>query len=90
MTDDDTLGMKLSKCLFEHEPKLLTADLNASVLAAKEVANLLGCIMATFLVKKGEDDYLECMKMIGQFVDQSARRTADKAENMPQSCVTEH
>jgi len=75
----DGLGMELSKVLFKHEPTLLACDLNASARAAAEVANLLGCILATVLAKKGQDAYVEAVHAAAMKAHATAVRTANNA-----------
>lgn len=77
----DKLGMALSKVLFEHEPTLLAADLDATARAAAEVSNLLGCIMATVLAKNPAG-YEAAFRAVILRANDSAEKTARKAFNM--------
>lgn len=86
MSDD--LGMALSKILFEHEPTLLACDMKASARAAAEVSNLLGCIMATVLVKN-PNGYEAAFKAVILNAHKSAQDTAGKAANFTPN-VTPH
>jgi hypothetical protein len=73
------LAMELSKVLFREEPKLLVADLEANARAAAAVANLLGAILATVLVKCGAQAYFDACKAVLLKVNESAIKTANKA-----------
>ena len=74
----DKLGMVLSKVLFEREPKLLVADMDATARAAAEVSNLLGCIMANVMVKQ-PSNYEAAFKAIMSRVHEAALSTAGHA-----------
>lgn len=76
-----SLGMDLSKVLFEHEPKLLAADLDATARAAAEVSNLLGCLMATVLAKN-PSGYESAFRAVIQRAHESAQKTAAHAINL--------
>lgn len=73
-----SLQIDLSKMLFAAEPGLLQNDLASSARAASEVSNLLGCIMATVLVKQ-PDNYEAAMKALLFRIHESAIATAGKA-----------
>jgi hypothetical protein len=75
----DQLGMRLSKLLFEEEPELLVCDLEASARASAAVANLLGCILSTVLVKMGPEDYCKIFEKVCHKVNDSAMETAKKS-----------
>jgi hypothetical protein len=81
----DKLGMALSKVLFQYEPTLLAADLDATARAAAEVSNLLGCIMATVLAKNPAG-YEAAFKAVILKANDSAQATARKAFNMTSNC----
>lgn len=74
----EELGMVLSKALFAHDPRLLACDLDATARAAAEVSNLLGCLMATVLVKD-PGNFANAMQIVMQNVIKSAGKTATKA-----------
>jgi len=74
----EKLGMALSRVLFEHEPGLLQCDMEASARAAAEVSNLLGCIMATVLVKSPQT-YEAAFRAVILKANESAEKTASKA-----------
>lgn len=74
----DKLGMALSKLLFQMEPGLLEADLDASARAAAEVSALLGCIMATVLIKNPQE-YPTAFKAVAQRIHDQAHKTAEQA-----------
>jgi len=75
----DQLGMRLSKLLFEEEPELLVCDLEASARASAAVANLLGSILSTVLVKMGPEDYCKIFEQVCHKVNNSAMETAKQA-----------
>lgn len=76
----DSLGLQLSKVLFAHEPGLLVCDMNASARAAGQIANLLGCILATVLQKGGDAAYEQAFRAVALKIHRSACSTSDKAE----------
>ena len=82
------LGMALSRVLFEHEPTLLVADMDATARAAAEISNLLGCVMATVLAKNPAA-YEEAFRAVILNANASAEKTAHKASNMVPN-VTPH
>jgi len=71
--------MRLSKLLFEEEPELLVCDLEASARASAAVANLMGCILSTVLVKMGPEDYCKIFEQVCHKINDSAMETAKKA-----------
>jgi uncharacterized membrane protein len=83
------LAMELSKVLFREEPKLLVADIEASGRASAEVANLLGCILATVATKCGQDAYETAMRTVVLKIHDSAMKTAEKAETMTPNTTTQ-
>jgi hypothetical protein len=84
----EKLGMALSRVLFEHEPKLLQCDMEASARAAAEVSNLLGCIMATVLTKSPQT-YEAAFRAVILKAHESAQKTSGKALAMTPN-VTPH
>lgn len=82
------LGMALSRVLFEHEPKLLACDMDATARAVAEVSNLLGCIMATVLAKN-PNGYEAAFRAVILKAHESAQKTANKAANIVPN-VTPH
>ena len=75
----DQLGMRLSKLLVEEEPDLLVCDLAANARASAAVANLMGCILSTVLVKMGPEDYCKIFEQVCHKINDSAMETAKKA-----------
>lgn len=69
------LEKALANTLFEHEPKLLACDLDATKKAAAEVANLLGWLMATIRTKD-PDNFTDAMRLVFSNVFNAAERTA--------------
>lgn len=85
-----TLGLALSKVLFDHEPGLLVCDMEATAKAAAEIAELLGCILANVVLKQ-PDQYEELLPVIMKHIDAVAWDTAEKARKMaPHVNVTSH
>lgn len=70
-----SLGEELTNVLFRREPTLLNADMDATARAAVEIANLLGCIMATLLVQR-PDIYRTAMEAVFKQAHKSAEQTA--------------
>lgn len=84
-----SLGMDLSRVLFEHEPKLLACDAEASARAAAQVSNLLGCVMAVVMMNNPEG-YEAAFKEVMLKVHESAQLTAAKAVAMAPEPATSH
>ena len=87
----DSLGMRISKMLFEAEPELLACNPEAAARAAVAVAEALGCVMAIIWAKEGRATYEEAMKIATARAEVAARGTlARTAELIGKVNTTPH
>jgi hypothetical protein len=74
----DSLELALSKLMFEHEPKLLTCDVNATAKTAIALADLLGGLLASMIIQNPAQ-HEEVIAIVMKRVSDATRFTMDKA-----------
>lgn len=87
MSDD--IGMKITKLLLTESPGLLGADIKANAQASLALADVLGSLLATLKVKRGQAYYEQAAKAVFERIDSAAKdvhaRALHMAEHEPQS-----
>ena len=70
-----SLEMALSKVLFKYEPKLLVSDSEATAHATAALVSLLGCVLASILIKH-PNTYKEALRIVMSKINDTAMKTA--------------
>jgi hypothetical protein len=87
MSDD--IGMQITKLLLRESPGLLGADIKANAQACLALSDVLGSLLATLKVKKGQAYYEQAAKVMFERIDAAAKDVHAKAlhmaEHEPQS-----
>ena len=85
----DGIGMQITKLLLREKPGLLVADMGANAEACVALSEILGSLLATVKVKKGQAYYEEAAKAVFGRINDAAidvhARAQHMAENEPQS-----
>jgi ABC-type polar amino acid transport system ATPase subunit len=73
-------ALDLAKVIFEAEPDAALGDPEAVERVSQALAKINGAILATVLVRHGEDALADAMQSIAKTVELEARRTASMVQ----------
>jgi hypothetical protein len=82
-------ALDLAKVIFEAEPEAALGDPDAVERVTQTLAKVTGAILATNLVRQGEDALGDAMRSIAKTVELEARRTASMVTALEASSLAE-
>lgn len=78
----EEIGMQITKLLLRESPGLLGSDIKANATACLALSDVLGSLLATLKVKKGQAYYEQAAKAVFQRIDDAAKDVHTRAQHM--------
>jgi hypothetical protein len=79
LAQDPAYIKEITKLIMQSEPGILNCEPLAVARASASCAEVMGMVLASVLVKKGEAMYIACLKELMIKADKAARATANAA-----------